>query len=94
MDDCWMDNVGQLITALEKLGIDPVEWAREPDHGVFTAPPGFPDVPPDEMNAYQQLLCDINFASGYLQATSNLTNMSWAEQMAEGLRQEERANAT
>lgn len=96
MDDCWMENVGPLISALEELGIDPVEWAEEPDHSVFTYVPDDgtaqlgptlrPEIKP--MGMYDQVLCDINFACGYLQATGNLTGRTWAEQMAEGLKKE------
>jgi len=92
MDDCWMENVGPLIQALKDMGIDPVEWAKEPDVSVFwfySDPNNFLQTLLEEKiwipEATQD---DIHFALGYLQATGNLTNKSWAEQMAEGLKKE------
>lgn len=103
IDDCWMDNVGPLISALEKLGVDPVEWACDPDHAVFCIPAGkvhdpilknacnyLSDLRPllREMGSYDQVMCNINFACGYLQATGNLTGQTWAEQIADALAEE------
>lgn len=91
-----MENVGPLISALEELGIDPVEWARDPDMEVFWGEADRDDLMqkffPEKKWLPEQQPDDINFACGYLQATSNLTNMAWAEQVLIGLGQEAELN--
>lgn len=34
-DQNWMDNVGPLLAALSDIGLDPVEWAADPDTRAF-----------------------------------------------------------
>ena len=88
IDECWWDNVGPLLTALEKCEIDPVEWAMEPDSSELE------DALEERGFASLGLTEQIHFAMGYLQATGNLTDITWAEQIADALAEEERKNAT
>jgi len=87
MDDSWAENVGPLLNALEDVGIDPVEWARDPDMGVFYQDGckacGWHPSLKGKMDKDS-----IEFAMGYLQATGNLTNVTWAEQIEDFLRKE------
>ena len=92
MNDNWMDNVGPLLTALENLDIDPVEWAKDPDMEVFWGESDS-DVQgqrriPVRMWLPKQEPDLIHFACGYLQATGNLTGLSWAEQIQQQLDKE------
>jgi hypothetical protein len=75
-DDCWVENVGPLITALEELGIDPVAWAKDPDFSVFNR-----ERDERGLEGGEGYMSEIDFAAGYLQATGNLTGRTWAEQM-------------
>jgi len=79
MDDLWYDNVEPLLEALKWLEIDPIEWAGDHDFepffkdGTRELVHGLTGIEPDQ----------IFFACGYMQATGNLTNRTWAEQIAE-----------
>lgn len=77
MDDIWYDNVEPLLEALKQLGIDPIEWAGDHDFGPF-----FRDGTRELVDELTGLEPDqIHFACGYLQATANLTNKTWVQQI-------------
>lgn len=78
-DDSWADNVGPLITALEALGLDPVDWAKEPDTRPFRDGEG--------LKSTLATLEDVHFGMGYLQATGNLTGRTWVEQLEDHRKQ-------
>lgn len=84
MDDCWMENVEPLLEALERLGIDPVVWAADHDFAPFFTEGTREMV--DQLTGIEPDL--IFFACGYLQATGNLTGLSWEEQIRQQLEKE------
>lgn len=81
MDDNWADNVDPLLQALERLGIDPVEWAADHDFAPFFKE-GTREVV-DELAGIEP--DQVFFACGYMQATANLTYQTWAGQIADHL---------
>lgn len=96
-DECWVENVGPLITALQILGIDPVDWACDHDFEVFYEKDAHGAITRHLRAGLDSLEPDtLHFACGYLQATGNLTGQTWAEQIdeflaAEKARQEQAA---
>ena len=78
----WADNVGPLIELLEQFEINVLDWAAYPDVGEVEARLDNSDMQVDILRSA------VHFACGYMQATGNLTGMSWEDQIKRHLESE------
>lgn len=81
-DDAHHENVGDMIDACRIMSVPfsqvstviCTEWMQDAAQRIVLR---------DGKRETADVVADLNFAAGYLQATSNLTGKSWADQLAD-----------
>ena len=92
-DEAHHENVCTMLTACRAMGVDPSkvseiicdDWINEAALKMRLAET-------DTQRTLADIVGEIHFSAGYLQATSNLTGVVWADQLAKLVAAENYAN--
>jgi len=92
-DEAHHENVCTMLTACRAMGVDPDKVSEIiSDDWINEAAARIRLAETDTQRTVAGIAGEIHFSAGYLQATSNLTGVVWAAQLAELVAAENYAN--